>query len=161
MKKLLFIVLLPASAHSMDPSWQKFISDAWNSLHPMAKQAVFDLGLKAAGEIDRNIRQAAYNRSYARQVKSQQEALEKAQQNQQKAETNQLIAASLLSEEEKTGQEFDRCLNDNFGCRDLTGLGIPRRCNSPARRLTLYNAAAVEARIALFKQRKAQGGAAQ
>lgn len=160
MKKLLLWVLLPLSSNAMDPSWQKWISDAWNALHPMAKQAVFEVGLKAAGEVQQNIRQAAANKSYQRQVEAHERDQQKAAQIAQQEARKKAAKASVMSEEQKAGREFDRCLNDNFACKDLSGLGIPRRCNSPARRYSLYNPTGVEMKVAAFKQRRTKGGAA-
>lgn len=56
---------------------------------------------------------------------------------QQKASRESNTRAAIA--EEKASATFRRCLSEHAHCPDVNGLGIPKRCNSPARDFAMIN----------------------
>jgi len=60
--------------------------------------------------------------------------------------------ASMIEATDATADEFRRCLNTHAHCGDRAENGLPRRCNSPARRLGQLNRSRAAEIAAAFKE---------
>ena len=154
MKRLLLLLFLPASISAMDKSWQQwFVEGAIYHGKEFGKQLAWQLTMQASAEIQQNIQDSAHQTRMERQRQEQQNKQQE-EQNKQKEAVKNSEQARVISEEQKVCTEFDTCLNNNFNSTELTKLNIPRRCNSPARRYSLYNALAAEQRIQRYRKER-------
>lgn len=163
MKKLYLILLVPSltvcgdnpimhALKSAFQAWQEFEKN-----NPAFANKVKEESAKAVLTIASNIRDDSERHKQNERCeiyRLEQERLKLEAEKKSAIEQTKRAQEEAKRTEELLGQQFDRCLNSNFHCRE-NDHGFPRRCNSPASRYAAVNEAAIDQKVAAFKKRRA------
>lgn len=152
MKKLLFLVMIPSLTSCGDDSTKTMVINLFRQAGQSFWQYMKDnphIAQEVAKETGKLVATGiTLTKEYNEGVRRQEV--------QRKKEQAKVLVQQFQSQESFTAQEFDRCLNDNFTCVEVSHRGIPPRCHSPARRYSMLNEAAAELRIQRYVQERRQ-----